>query len=477
MKKLLPLLIAALLLPTVLLPLRAQTNPLAELIERDFSGRADSLDYVLTSQFLNTSKGTFYAIPRSYSNSSSESKYIYWQQAHALDVIIYAYERLKDSDDSRVGSYTTIMQRWYRNHANNWYHKSGDATGFYNEYTDDMCWICLTLLHISEALDDNTYADMARTVFDEYILPRGSRDDDGFFSLPWKDDGSGPNACTNAPGCLVAAKLYERYGDESYLQVAKDLYDYQANVMRKKLSNDGRVEEPPLTYTQGTFGEAARRLFHITGDRTYMGMATKVLNYAITSSRCTHNGLFRDEGSSMDQSIFKAVLIPYLVNYVLDEDATASYRKRMITFLQKNANTLWDNLKNDKYPKMYCNYYWGEPIDDTNVPSMGAMVSGASLMENVARMANALKATSDEDGIRSLTPNPGLTPNPIPEQSSPTRSLSPVGEGNWYDLSGRRIVDSSIINHPLGPSGRFTLEESSIKRGIYIYNGKIIIMK
>ena len=36
---------------------------------------------------------------------------------------------------------------------------------------------------------------------------------------------------------------------------------------------------------------------------------------------------------------------------------------------------------------------------------------------------------------------------------------------------------SSILNPPLGPSGRFTLEESSIKRGIYIYNGKIIIMK
>ena len=71
--------------------LRAQSNPLAELIERDYSGRADSLDYVLTSQFQNTSKGTFYAIPRSYSNANSESTYIYWQQAHALDVIVYAY--------------------------------------------------------------------------------------------------------------------------------------------------------------------------------------------------------------------------------------------------------------------------------------------------------------------------------------------------------------------------------------------------
>ena len=436
--------------------LRAQSNPLAEMIERDYSGRADSLDYVLTNQFQNTSKGTFYAIPRSYSNAGSATSTIYWQQAHALDVIVYAYERLKGSDDSRLATYKTTMERWFRSHANNWYRKSGDDTGFYNEFTDDMCWICLTMLHMSEALEVETYADMARTVFDRYILPRGSRGNDGFFSLPWKDDGSGPNACTNAPGCLVAAKLYERYGDESYLQAAKDLYDYQANVMIKELNNDGRVEDPPLTYTQGTFGEAARRLYHLTGERGYMTMAGKVLNYAVTSGRCNYNGLLRDEGSSMDQSIFKAVLIPYLVNYVLDDDATASYRRRMVTFLQKNANALWDNLKHDKYPKMYCNYYWGSPVDDAQVPSMGAMVSGASLMENVARMALALTATDEVDGID------------VVQMENEERIMN---DAAIYDLSGRRVAHSSIITPQSSitiPHSSFLTPHSSLPPSLYI---------
>ncbi|MCR5270444.1 MAG: alpha-1,6-mannanase [Prevotella sp.] len=366
---------------------------MARLIERDYSGRSDSLLNTFTGQFMNRATGIFYAIPTSDPNAKSATATIYWQQAHALDPIIYAYQRIKNTDATRARFYKQTMQRWYQNHANNWYFKQGDDTGFYNTFTDDMCWICLTLIHISEALDDDTYAATARTIFDNYILPRGSWND-GYFSLPWKDDGSGPNACTNSPGSLVASKLYERYNESSYLEAAKNIYAYQANEMRK-LNNDGRVEEPPLTYTQGTFGEAARYLYKITGQTEYKNMASKVLYYAINSTRCTYQGLLRNEGNSMDQSIFKAVLIPYLVNFVLDESMSATYKRPIINFLQKNANTLWSNLNLEAYPYTFCSYYWGETFDEESTPSMGAMASGVSLMENTARMALALTKTAN----------------------------------------------------------------------------------
>lgn len=438
MCRLLPYIASFALLFTVTGTLKAQNSALADMINGNYSGRADTLENVLTNQFLNSSRGTFYAIPRTYANYASETKYIYWQQAHALDVIIYAYERICNTNDPRVNNYKRIMQLWYRNHANNWYSKSGDDTGFYNEYTDDMCWICLTLLHISEALDDDSYAATARKVFDDYILPRGSRDNNGLFCLPWKDDGSGPNACTNSPGCLLAAKLYERYGEESYLKAAKELYAWQAYMVETVLNDDGRVEDPPLTYTQGTFGEAARRLYHITGEQDYMSMATKVLYYAISSTRCTYKGLLRDEGSSMDQSIFKAVLIPYLVNYVLDESASIAHQKRMVTFLQKNANTLWQKLDLDTYPRTFCNYYWGDPIDPAGVPSMGAMVSGASLMENTARMACALAPD-----MAAITP-------PLAEStpSAPGRLFNAAGQPMLHMQRGlniKRLPDGRTV--------------------------------
>ena len=192
----------------------------------------------------------------------------------------------------------------------------------------------------------------------------------------------GHNACTNSPGCLVAAKLYQRYEDGNYLSDAKKLYEY---VVNNSYNADGRVEEPPLTYTQGTFGEACRQLYHITQESKYMDKAKQVINYAATSDRCLRNGILRDEGSSMDQSIFKSVYIPYAVNLALDE-ASGSIGKHLITFLKNNAETLRMNLNHAAYPAMYCNYWWGEMWKSSEPASMGAQVSGASLMEGIARL-------------------------------------------------------------------------------------------
>ena len=74
---------------------------------------------------------------------------------------------------------------------------------------------------------------------------------------------------------------------------------------------DGRIEEPPLTYTQGTYGNRVGNCI-ILQMKILSDMCRKVISYVTTSDRCLTNGILRNEGPSMDQSIFKAVLIPYI---------------------------------------------------------------------------------------------------------------------------------------------------------------------
>lgn len=356
-----------------------------EVAETDWAALADSCTYVLTSNFMNSKTGTFWSTPNDIEKSST---YIYWQQAHALDVVLYSYERIKDSDTQTAAKYLELIGKWYDNDANNYnnsFDSEGEYGGFYNDYTDDMCWICLTLLRMTEVTGDEKYAGTAKDIFDKYIWPRATEGPKGL-SLPWTTydkDRDNKNACTNAPACLTAALLYKKYNSSSYLDIAKTLYEFNIANM----PDAERVEEPPLTYTQGTFGEACRQLYHITGEKSYMDKAGKVLIYAVNSNRCTDSstGVLRDEGSSMDQSIFKAVYIPYAVNYVLDEKADFNTKTAIKEKLMLCAETLSKNLDRRMYPRMYANYFWGSPFLQ-GTPSMGAQASGASLMEGVARM-------------------------------------------------------------------------------------------
>lgn len=378
----------------------ANSKRLYATFKDSYESKGDSMTNAFIESFMIKTKGIFNDRYQTYASNA------YWTQAHAIDVVIYNYERHKGIDATLARTYLNYIKLWYKNKANNYMGTAAKSTTapsistdyrmFENRFTDDMCWITLTLLHIAEATGITSYATVARQVFDNYIIKRATEDEEtGGLSLPWNtDSGSGPNACTQSPATLIAAKLYQKFGQDKYLEYAKKLYTYTA---QKIVKSDGRVEEPPLTYTQGTFGEACRLLYHITDESAtirnkYKTLAYTYLNYAFTSSRCTNGqNILRDEGSSGDQSIFKAVLIPYAVNYVLDPDMTINNRLNLCKLILKNTAMMWSKLDFTRYPIVFCNYNWTTTYSgEDSQASMGAMCSGASLVENTARMCRAI---------------------------------------------------------------------------------------
>lgn len=356
---------------------------------QQWSGAADSCTYILIDQFLDKEKGIFGAgVGGALPN---RTKYLYWQQAHIMDVIVYSYSRIKDLNKSKTIEYENYFKLWMQNHANNWYNwkSHGDTTGFFNEMVDDMAWITLTMLHISEATGDSSYYTMAKNIYDNLIIPQANKDEKGW-AFPWKIMGkdNGRYICTNAPICVTACKLYMKTGNKLYLNNAISLYNFIVNNL---LMADGRLEEPPLTYTQGTFAEAARLLYHITGKKGYLEKAIQAIKYTITSERCVDRGLLRHEGDDDDQGIFKAVFIPYAVNLAIDKSVPRNTREEIKAFLLFNAETLWyKHMNRGDWPKMYVGFYWGETYsvenDKNKTAYVCAQASGASLLENVARM-------------------------------------------------------------------------------------------
>ncbi len=428
-------------------------------IKENYEEKADSMVNAFIESFMIKEKGVFNDMYQKYAFNA------YWTQAHAIDVVIYNYQRHKQDNRTLANKYLSYIKLWYKNKANNYAGAAASSTTvpntrtvykmFENPYTDDMCWITLTLLHIGEATGTAAYSTIARQVFDNYIIKRANEDEEtGGLWLPWNTDaGSGPNACTQSPATLIAAKLYQKDGTANYLDYAKRLYAYTAKNIVK---SDGRVEEPPLTYTQGTFGEACRILYHVTDEATsvknkYRTLAYTYINYAFTSTRCTNGkNILRHEGTSGDQSIFKAVLIPYAVNYVLDTAMPTTNRKNIADLVQKNTKELCSHLNWDRYPIVFCNFDWTKPwTGEDKDASMGAMCSGASLLENTARMQKAIIQNYQDyqDAIET-----------IPEAEEP-KDIFAV-----YSLDGR------MVRAPWQGT-------QNLPRGIYVINGKKVLIR
>lgn len=353
---------------------------------------ADSCTFVLIDQFLNKNKGVFKATPTEAGTA------LYWQNAHSMDVMIYSYERIRESDPDLAATYRGYMEKWFQARGNNYVTAE---KGFWNNYTDDMAWMSLTLMHMAEATGEQKYFAEARKIYDEYMLEpaRIINDDDGW-GLVWTLDKSkseaernARNACTNTPAGIIACKLYLKTGDEKYLKNATDIYDYMWKT--GKINAEGRMAEPPLTYTQGTWTEMCRLLYHITGVSKYMLDAETCMKFTMKAGGrcCNADGILRDEGGSQDQSLFKAVCIPYMVNMTNDPLVSIVTRREIKAFLLKNAQSCWFKSMDRTLPliNMYANTNWTSPYDGAREKALhGSQTSAASLLEGVTRLPENL---------------------------------------------------------------------------------------
>ena len=93
----------------------------------DWDAAADSSSVTLIDRFWNTEENYF-----NYGNDGSIKDFHYWPQAHAMDVMIDAYNRTGDS------KYSDLFDKWYVGI------KAKNGGSYWNNFYDDMEWIALT---------------------------------------------------------------------------------------------------------------------------------------------------------------------------------------------------------------------------------------------------------------------------------------------------------------------------------------------
>lgn len=352
----------------------------------DWDAAADSAVNVLVDRFMDKNTGTFWTI--SDNVDPRLSTYNYWPQAHAMDVIVDAYLRIKDSDPERAGQYEKYMASWHKNRANNY-----NGPDYYNAYTDDMEWIVLTLLRMYEATGVQEYFDFARDTYDKWIITRWTDDENGG-GIRWSlDAGNSKNACSNGPAAICAMRLYgftseQKYMDDAvkiYGWLSENLYNSSTGMVADNMAG-GKVNGGALSYNQGTFMGAAHLLYKATKDSRYLAEAMKAARHQM-DSRST-DGIMNAEAdkANSDNALFKGIFIRYATLMVNDTVFDFRFREELKRYISQNAITCWsDGIDKSEGSDMFFNYDWRSPYTGEN-GYLNPQVSATTLIEAMTRL-------------------------------------------------------------------------------------------
>ncbi|KAA6348924.1 hypothetical protein EZS27_003635 [termite gut metagenome] len=338
----------------------------------DWNAAADSSSVALVNSFWNTTGKYF-----NY-DSNGKQDFHYWIQAHALDVLVDAYLR------SGNNFYKSYFDFWYEGVRV----KNGNT--FRNDYYDDMEWNALALLRVFNVTKDKKFKDATLQIW-KYIKTGWNDNANG--GIAWVNSQPySKNACSNGPACILAARLYQLFGDEADKNWAIRIYNWEkttlfnANngmVLDNINSNTGITSHWVFTYNQGTFIGSAIELYKMTNEKTYLNDAVLAANYTISNLVNQTDALLKHEGTG-DGGLFKGIFIRYFTDLILQEHLNITDKTRFIQFIEHNADVLWRKGTN-KQLILFAPYWKNTPISQTGLTEQ---LSGCMLIEAAAKLAS-----------------------------------------------------------------------------------------
>ncbi len=208
-------------------------------------------------------------------------------------------------------------------------------------YYDDNAWICVRYLTAYEQFGNEDYLNRAKEILE--FLWTGYDDYQGggiYWSKSFDDNGkSNKGVCTNGPSAISFLWMYQLTGNEVYLERGKLLYDWVNDTLR----TDGGiyyagVNDPwQPAYDQGTMLYASCLMYEITQDDSYLKLARRSAT-AIASHMFSATGTGDDMVVTMKRNpIYKSWCVGWL---------TRGMVKYVETDTSKKSNTYMKMLKN-----------------------------------------------------------------------------------------------------------------------------------
>ena len=220
-----------------------------------------------------------------------------------------------------------------------------------DRFYDDNVWLGIDFTDTYQMTQEPKYLDKAQLIWKFIESGTDSILGGGIYWCEQKKESK--NTCSNAPGSVLALKLFKATNDSSYFEKGKKLYEWtQRNLQDSTdylyLDNirlDGKIGKAKFAYNSGQMMQSAALLYQLTKNPIYLkdaqNIAKECFNYFFTDfTPATNEEAFRmlKKGDIW----FTAVMLRGFIElYRIDKDKT------YINAFNKSLSYAWDNARDE----------------------------------------------------------------------------------------------------------------------------------
>jgi predicted alpha-1,6-mannanase (GH76 family) len=260
----------------------------------------------------------------------------YWWQAHLVDCLVDAQRR--QPTHARAAQLTRLVRGIRLRNVGSWT----------NEYYDDMAWLGLALLRLTEE-EGADFAPAVRRIAEEL---RGGWTDHGGGGIWWRRNDTFKNVPANGPAAIMFARWAAAGGERPDRQRARSMTEWMEQLLVDPVTkllwdgayvnDDGSVREIVknfYTYCQGVFLGACVEL--ADGDPTGTWVARAERTIKAVATHLADDDVLRGHGGG-DGGLFMGICVRYLAQAAL-RLPPSDLTERAAQLVRASAEEAWRN--------------------------------------------------------------------------------------------------------------------------------------
>ncbi|GLL52965.1 alpha-1,6-mannanase [Bacteroides finegoldii] len=252
-----------------------------------------------------------------------------------------------------------------------------------DRFYDDNVWLGIDFTDIYQITGEQKYLDKAQLIWKFIESGTDNLLGGGIYWCEQKKESK--NTCSNAPGSVLAFKLFKATNDSVYFKQGKDLYEWtQKNLQDStdylyfdNIRLNGKIGKAKFAYNSGQMMQSAALLYQLTQNPIYLkeaqNVAKECYNYFFTDFTTTTGENFKilKQGDIW----FTAVMLRGFIElYHIDKNKT------YINAFNKSLNHAWNNARDNKG-------LFNTDLSGKNKDNKKWLLTQAAIVEMYARLA------------------------------------------------------------------------------------------